>query len=123
MIGIPRTKEEAQWLLDELEKHPNLVECAKALGKPPSTLRDWRKRANQIIDYQVPEGQNLKGVSTLYKGGEKVLEWVKTDIKQEALIERLKEFCEGLKDDIPRQPIARPPPIVDDELLNFDVRS
>ena len=67
----------------------------------------------------IPDGQKLKGVSTLYsKDGEMVGQWVKTTGDQERQIERLREAAECLMEGIPRER-----PVRSRRAVNKDLRS
>lgn len=61
--------------------------------------------------HQVPDGFLMKGQSTLYgKDGQIKLTWVKSAIDRDKQIEIIKEFIEGMKDDIPREPVSTQAP-------------
>jgi len=60
--------------------------------------------------HTVPESQIVKGVSTLYDAdGNKSLQWVKTSLNHDALLELMREAVDELKQDVkPRKP-SKPP--------------
>jgi hypothetical protein len=62
------------------------------------------------LEERIPEGQRLKGVSTLYDaGGEVRAQWVKTDIDREKVLEALRDAIDGLKDEIEQaSPVGAP---------------
>lgn len=63
----------------------------------------------QDTEFNLPAGQKLKGVSTLIKNGETVLQWVKTTQDQEKQAELLKAAIEEMQADLPRvAPITAP---------------
>lgn len=70
--------------------------------------------------HQVPDGFLMKGQSTLYgKDGEVKLTWVKSAIDRERQLDLLREFIEGMKDELPRDlPVAPPAVGTQDVLLN-----
>lgn len=86
----------------------NKAAAAKLLGIPITTFKDRYKRITKddsVIDLErfVPEGQKLKSVSTLYKDGKSVVQWVKTDPDLARQLEIIKAAAESLKEDIPRE--------------------
>lgn len=64
----------------------------------------------------IPEGQKLRGVSTLYgKDGKAKLQWVKTNADLQKQLEILEETATALKADIPKElPTAHCTPVNDD---------
>lgn len=86
----------------------NQTKAAASLGIPRETFisRLNRARKNKSVEDlrpMIPDGQKLRGVSTLYKDGEAVLQWVKTNEDHERLLQILREAVEDLKKDIPRE--------------------
>lgn len=73
---------------------------------------DFRTFTRWLAKYRAQSGllpnEKIKGRSTLYKDGEAVIEWVKTDVKMDEAQELLRAFASGLMDDIPRAPISSP---------------
>ena len=94
------------------QEHPDIFKNIEA-GR--TSLRSARNRAVRIAkkgggtDQDVAEGFSVTGTTTLFKGGEKVLQWVKTSedkAKQAAII---RESLEALTQDLPRaKPKAKP---------------
>ena len=58
--------------------------------------------------HQAPEGFTVQGTSTLYKEGEPVIQWVKTNQEKQSMLEMLEEFKEGLQDLNKAKPIKPP---------------
>lgn len=58
------------------------------------------------LDYPLPEGQFIKGTSTLIdkRTGESMLQWVKTDVDMERRLEIMREVADALKEDLPKYP-------------------
>lgn len=52
------------------------------------------------MTHTVPENYHVKGVSTLYKNGTPVMQWVKSAVNQEAVSEMVAELIAGMKDEI-----------------------
>lgn len=52
--------------------------------------------------HQAPETHFVKGVSTLYKDNQVLMQWVKTDKKDEDLARKLRELVDALKEDVPQ---------------------
>lgn len=83
--------------------------AALMLGIPQTTFKNRYRLA--LLDKSVsnlepliPDGQKLKGVSTLYdKNGDSVMQWVKTNSDLDRQLEMLNEAIEELKKEIPRE--------------------
>jgi len=71
-----------------------------------------------VVGQPLPEGQTLKGISTLYGSeGEVKAQWVKSHAEQEALRDAQQAFVEELCSQVePRKPL-KPPESVSNELL------
>jgi len=69
----------------------------------------------------VPEGYMVKGTSTLYKGGDAKLQWVKTAIDPEKQKELLAEAIKAFNSHIKREPKAFSPKKTLEDLLNVYV--
>ena len=106
-------------------EHPEIFKNSEAAR---NAIRSGRERAlkrakqGEGTNAVVPEGFALKGTTTLYKAGEEVLQWVKTDedkLKQAAII---RESLEALADSLPRAKPAKAPSSsgnVSDNLCNL----
>lgn len=108
-----------------LESPLRLMDFAKAKGICRKTVKRAVDRHRHQIEYGIKDDQRLTGVSKYSswkdEHGQTQAQWVKTDVKQEALEERLREFAEGLASEIKPLPLVRPPPYVDNDLLNLYV--
>jgi molybdenum-dependent DNA-binding transcriptional regulator ModE len=112
-----------------LDKHGSLAKAAKAMGVAKSavfgSIDALKKRAAKAgyspehdLVHPVAPGQMLKGTSTLYKDGQPVMQWVKTNADMEAMEEILKEFAQSLADSVKGlAPIVKPPKHGDDDIL------
>lgn len=87
----------------------NKTEAARLLGLSRTTFHDRYEKAirddsvNSLEKY-IPEGQKLRGVSTLYgKDGSLKLQWVKTNADLQRQLEILKESADALKGDLPKE--------------------
>lgn len=77
-------------------------------------------------DYPIPESQCITGISTLYKDGEKSLEWVKTSKRVEDEISAVHTVAETLKDqslksfvpEVPKNLIFNDPKLVNTYFLS-----
>lgn len=99
-------------------------EIAKELGKDSAgvrrSIRAIKARAakrghapdNDMV-HTVPEGYAVKGTSTLYKEGQPVLQWVKTNQDAGRQLELMKEAISALCEDLPVLPAATPPDYTD----------
>lgn len=102
----------------------NKEHAAKMLGLPSGTFRNRIRQAinekwSDHLDPLIPDGQKLKGTSTLYnKDGEGVMQWVKTNADLDRQIEIIKNTCDALKKNIPRQK-----PIKFSGIVNADLAS
>lgn len=105
----------------------NKSHAAKSLGIPRNTFCNRLSACNLDpsvagLDKFIPDGQKLKGVSTLYsKDGEMVGQWVKTTGDQERQLEMLREAAEALMEDIPREKPVKAKPAVNKDLLSLYV--
>lgn len=109
-------------------------EAAKALGLNQSAFSQSlaRVRANAAMrghspahdmTHTVPEGYNVKGVSTLYNGeGEVAAQWVKSTVsdqdRERAMREFVEELCASVK---PRKPVAAPKRSESELLVGYPV--
>lgn len=86
-----------------------ITRAAKALGIPRTTFTSRYKRATldksvANLEPFIPEGQKLKGVSTLYNAaGEQVIQWVKTNTDLEKQLAMLAAAADALIENIPRE--------------------
>lgn len=108
-----------------LESPLGIVEFSKLKGICAKTVRRAIKKNRHQIEYDIKDDQRLTGVSkyTSWKdeNGQTQAQWVKTDVKHEELIEKLRDFAEGLKEEIPQIDPTPPPKITYKDLLNFYV--
>lgn len=91
-----------------IESGKNQIQAAKKLGIPRSTFQSrlresQRHESVSDLDRLVPDGQKLRGVSTLYKDGEAVIQWVKTNADLERQLEIIKEAAHALTVEIPKE--------------------
>ena len=71
--------------------------------------------------HTVPDGYKVKGTSTLYKGGEPVIQWVKSDIDNQRQLELMREAVEALNEEIKPEPKVDKPKVKKSELANLYV--
>lgn len=122
----PLSDELKQEALDAYERAgKNKAAAARLLGIPITTYKsrylvatkDY-KSTPEHIQPLIPDGQKLRGVSTLYDEDNKVvLQWVKTKEDLDRTIEIITETAEALKADIPREKPVEPPAHVIADLL------
>lgn len=67
--------------------------------------------------HESPLTHIVKGTSTLYKGDEQILQWVKTDKKAEEITKVLRDVVDAMKEDI----IAIEQPLIDDREFETDI--
>lgn len=112
----PLSDELKQQAIEAYEKAGgNKAQAARDLGIPVATFKDRYKAATlhksvARLEPFIPDGQKLRGVSSLYKvdttTGEKteVMQWVKTNEDLDRQIEIIRNAAEALKADIPKEP-------------------
>lgn len=98
----------------------SLEKAAEFLGVSTNALRCRIERleakaaaagfAPKHVNHPVPKGYHVKGVSTLYKDGKQVIQWVKTNKDQEDRLEALAEAIQTIADPIrgKSEPVACP---------------
>jgi len=106
------------------ESERNQTVAARTLGLARTTFRDRLEGARRRqkdksvahLDPLVPDGQMLKGVSTLYGAdGNVKSQWVKTNIDLDRQLEIIQEAAEALTGDIPKAtPVKAPKKVVND---------
>lgn len=119
-----KIKEEV--LKEEIAAGKSNKEIAEAHGCSERNIQYRRKRLAEKgfspphdMTKETAPGFLLKGTSTLYKDGQPVLQWVKTKVDPERMLQMAKEFLGGINDDITRaEPVPLPVKYRDD-LLNF----
>lgn len=102
-------------VIEAVIKHGSNRAAAKALGVHKTAVDRivvaTKKRAaakgmapDTDLNYPLSEIERLKGRSSLVnkKTGETLLQWVKTDVSQEKLVEVMRETIDALKEDLPR---------------------
>ena len=111
MLESPRNEREARAFLDAFGKYDSIRHCARETGIPRTTIGARRDRAESLLcEHDIPSNQQIKGVSTLYKDGKKVIEWVKTDVKKQQAQEAFNDAIESLNDRVARE-LPKLPPI------------
>lgn len=71
--------------------------------------------------HTVPDGFKVKGTSTLYKDGDPVIQWVKSDINQERQMELMREAIDALNEEIKPEPKVDAPKVKKSQLCNMYV--
>jgi len=106
-FATPRQRE----YITAIKEHGSNRKAASALGVHHSavsrSMDSLKKKAarqgyspNHDMTHPAPDGFHLKGASTLYKDGEPVLQWVKTNIDRERQEELFVAFAQELADDV-----------------------
>ena len=112
----------------------SITKAAKQLGVARSSLANLIARAkrnaalhgwspeNDLV-HPVDEAHVAKGTSTLYnEDGKPILQWVKTDLKHDRMVQIMREVADELKSDIkPAKPVKLANKTQLDELLNLYV--
>lgn len=97
-------------------EHGSYKKAANALGKSKTAVQEAVKRVKDRASLQgyapdkdmthtAPDTHFVKGTSTLYKEGEAVLQWVKTDKKAADQYAIMREAARALMEDIHHRPI------------------
>lgn len=103
MAGNRLTDSQLQEVIDAYNKIGSKVEAAKHLGMSYTKFRDRFRVAKERIEYGVPDGQMLSGLSTLRGAdGEVKLQWVKTKAEHLAFQDGITDMLEEAKSDLPR---------------------
>lgn len=116
-------------VLNAVIEHGSNTKGAAALGMARRTvdrvmmrIKDQAARRGYSpehgLEHPTAPGQRLKGTSTLYKDGVKVIQWVKTTPDQEKLDEMQKAAIEALCEDIPRVSAIPAPNVAMPSLCN-----
>lgn len=72
------------------------------------------------MKHMVPDGFNVKGVSTYYnREGKPAGQWVKSSASREAMIKAIQETVDALKSDLPKAAPVCPPASVVSDLCNL----
>lgn len=98
-------------VLDALEAHGSIRKAAKALGVAKNTidsaLASLRRKAalqgyspDHDMTKTVPDGFKVKGVSTLYKDGQPIAQWVKSTADQERQAELMRAAVAAMSEDV-----------------------
>lgn len=104
-------------VLAHRDKFNTVVASAKDIDVAIRTFSDWVKRAKIFIEkdnYNVPDGEFIKGKSTLWKHHEDgsktvAIEWIKTDLEKQQALDAFNDAIESLKDRVPRElPLPMP---------------
>lgn len=112
-------------VVDALREHGSNRKAAEALGVNLRTLT--RRRAGLALKgwspehdmtRTVPEGFTVGGVSTLYKEGKPVLQWVKSKQDAEQVRRLINSIMEGLCAEVPREAPTPAPAATERGLLN-----
>ena len=105
-------------LIDAVKLHGSIKKAAKALDVTAATIHSSFKglisrcakqghAPKHDMEHTAPDGYLVKGTSTLYKDGEKQIQWVKTSVDAQRQHEMLSEAVKAATQTIPRlKPIA-----------------
>jgi DNA-binding Lrp family transcriptional regulator len=117
----PLTDDELLSALQVVSEYGSVAEAARRLNMSRQTLQHRvgearRRNISEEIAGRVPDGQRLRGVSTLYDAeGAVRAQWVKTDIDREKALEALQEAISGFKGDLPHAlPVTAPAGVLSD---------
>lgn len=117
--------------LDAIERHGSQRKAAKALGvasrtversvasvKRKAALQGWSP--DHDMTRVVPDGFQVKGVSTLYDGqGAVAAQWVKSQQDRERIEAIMREAVQAMAETIPREKPVKPPKRSAEGLLNL----
>jgi len=114
-------------------KHGDQAKAARALGVNRHTVKKSLKRVKDNaknhgfdpdsgLTRPAPQGIGWKGTSTLFgDDGQVKLQWVKTKPDEIGQEEALREFVEGLREDIPKYKKTKKPKFAPTDLMNVIV--
>jgi len=118
--------------LRAVAKHGSMRAAARALGKSDSTivrsmqaLKKYAAKRGFAPDYdmthQVPDGYRVRGTSTLYRDGEPVLQWVKSEVDAERQRQIINEAMAALAEELPKEKPVPAPKQLPNHLCNVYV--
>lgn len=105
--------EKQRLVIETLEKVGSLRKVATETGLPATTVRNTFHTVERLaasrgeapandLDYPLPAGQIVTGVSTLQKSPDGNLQWIKTKVSYEKQLDLMKEAVESLITDLPK---------------------
>ena len=109
----PLSEDELLEALRLVSEYGSISEAARRINLSRAAMQNRvkqaRERYGELAD-RVPEGQKLKGVSTLYDAeGQVRAQWVKTDIDREKALEALHDAVKAMAGEVvPVAPISAP---------------
>lgn len=114
-------------VLEAIDKHGSMNKAATALATARSAVQAMYKAVKKKaalqgyspehgLTHALPDGQMLKGASTLFKDGKQVLQWVKSSADMDRIREIQHAAAEALAETLPRCAPVEPPAHVSDEL-------
>ena len=130
---LPFCQSERQHQVVKLRAEGNTVDkAAEIMGINKRNLQAMCARVKAIAAKQgyapehdmvhtVPDGFKVRGTSTLYKEGEPVIQWVKSDINQERQMELMREAIDALNEEIKPEPKVDAPKVKKSQLCNMYV--
>lgn len=128
MSQAPLSEELKQQTLKAYEEcGRNKTFAARKLGVALSTFKSRYETATRgkivgQLDGLVPDGQKLRGISTLYdRDGTPIMEWVKTKEDLDRTLEIIRESALALVKEVPPAKPTKAPPAVKSDLLNLYV--
>jgi len=119
LLPYCNTEKETAYVTAYEEKGNQWTAIAQQFDKQESTIRTTVKRVmnraalqgwspDMDMNHPVPDTHIVKGVSTLYDdAGEVKQQWVKSDVKKEAILEALQAAVEAMKEDIRPIPLGK----------------
>ncbi|MDA3807830.1 MAG: LuxR C-terminal-related transcriptional regulator [Thiomicrorhabdus sp.] len=107
----------------ELDIHPRTVRKIITRVKARATIQGENPEASMNV--KVPNEYYVKGTSTMYKDGVEKLQWVKTNVKAESLIQIAESVVESLMENIAGKsnptPFNKKLPQTDDYLTVYPI--
>lgn len=131
MLEQYATERELEYL-KAIEEHGSQRKASAALGVSRTAVDNAMKRLKRRAALQgyapdndmvhpAPDSHIVKGTSTLYKDGVPALQWVKTDVKRDQLIQVMQETALALKEDLPKYGPVDPPNHGNSKLANLHI--
>lgn len=100
MSAPPLSDKVLKETVDLINQHGTVTEASRASGISRGTIKhrlDRAEAAGLVAGFELPEGQHVKGVSTLVNGkGETVVQWIKTREDKDKLYASLKAMAEEM---------------------------
>lgn len=116
--------------VEAIIEHKGIKPAARALGLTKAVVQEHLKKVKQKaalrgyspehdMVHPVPDTHVAKGLSTLYKDGKPVLQWVKSDLDKEKYLQVIRDVVADAVAGMPRVEATPAPTITHEQLCNL----